>query len=62
MNDEGEEDTARRAENIFRKANSFSTIEIVDEAERFAFARFIIFVVHEEGKLLKAFRSQLVNL
>ncbi len=42
MNDEGEEDTARRAENTFRKANSFSTIEIVDEAEGFAFARFII--------------------
>lgn len=38
----GEEDISMKQENRWRKANSFSTLEIVDEADELVVARFIV--------------------
>ena len=46
----GEEDITKKEENRWRRCNSFSTIEIVDEAEGLVFARFLVFESWESVK------------
>ena len=46
----GEEDVSMKKENRWRKANSFSTLEIFDEADELVVARFLVYETFENER------------
>jgi hypothetical protein len=46
----GEEDISMKQENRWRKANSFSTLEIFDEADELVVARFLVYETFENER------------
>lgn len=46
----GEEDVSRKQENRWRRVNSFSTLEIFDEADELVVARFLVYETFENER------------
>ena len=46
----GEEDVSRKQENRWRRVNSFSTLEIYDEADELVVARFLVYETFENER------------